>query len=60
MTGRNSIEFNEATMIEIVQYWLDNKFLNKDERSPTVMSVAWDASSGMFPVQLETKQPKAA
>lgn len=60
MTGRNAIEFNEATMIEIVQYWLDNKFLNKDEHSPTVMSVSRDASSGMFPVQLETKQQKAA
>lgn len=39
MTGTNSIEFNEATMIEIVQFYLDNKMLNKDELSPKVVSV---------------------
>lgn len=38
MVGNNSMQLNEATMITIVQYWLDNKFLNKDEKSPKVVA----------------------
>lgn len=38
MTGANEMTLNEATMVEIVQYWFDNKFLNKDEPRPKVTS----------------------
>ena len=46
MIGNNSLTLNEATMIDIVQYWLDNKLLNKDEKSPTVKGVKAASRSG--------------
>jgi len=39
MIGSNTIIFNQATMIEIVQYWITNKMMSKDEPSPAVHSV---------------------
>ncbi len=39
MVGQNQMALNEATMIEVVQYWLDNKSLNKDEPRPKVTGV---------------------
>jgi hypothetical protein len=36
LKGSNRLVLNESAMIEIVQYYLENKLLNKDERSPTV------------------------
>lgn len=55
MTGTNKLDLNTATMIEIVQYWLDNKFLNKDEKHPRVTHVeAGSLSAGaVFIVTLE-------
>lgn len=38
MKGSNSLVLNEGTMIEIVQFWLNNKLLNKDEPAPVVTS----------------------
>ncbi|CAN1721978.1 conserved protein of unknown function [Hyphomicrobium sp. 1Nfss2.1] len=40
MKGNNEMVLNTATMMEIVQYYLDNKLLNKDEHSPTVTGFA--------------------
>ena len=56
MIGNNEFHFNESTMIEIVQYYLDNKLLNKDECSPTVKAV--QRSEGFFRV-LVTKESKS-
>lgn len=46
--GGNDISVSEATMTVIVQYYLDNKFLNKKERAPTVARVQYDEDSGRF------------
>ena len=46
MIGSNSMELNEATMIVIVQYYLDNKLLNKDESSPKVTGIRRVVSPG--------------
>lgn len=56
MIGSNKIKFNEATMIQIVQYYLDNKLLNKDEKSPKVSSVKGESSEGMFTISLSEAQ----
>lgn len=57
MRGHNKIQFNAASMIEIVQYYLDNKMLNPQEPRPKVTSVE-ALSSGrldnIFEVQIET------
>ena len=56
LIGSNSIEFNEATMVLMVQYYLDNKLLNKDEKSPKVISVSAERGVGLsstFQVRLE-------
>lgn len=57
MKGNNSLEFNEATMMEIVQYWLDNKFLNRDETSPKVAGVWVDTfgAAPVFEIRLESE-----
>ena len=44
LKGNNSLVLNTATMIEIVQYWIDNKALNKEETLPIVSNV--EAASG--------------
>lgn len=65
MKGNNRLVLNTATMIEIVQYWLNNKLLNADEPRPTVTAVAPLSSSGryaddgMFEVSLSTDEEKA-
>ena len=55
MIGSNSMDLNEATMKEIVQFWLDNKFLNKDASSPKVTGIQGVNSGGSncFRVALE-------
>lgn len=35
MKGNNSFSFNEATMIQIVQYYLDNKLLQEINQKVT-------------------------
>lgn len=59
MKGNNIIFLNTATMIEIVQYWLDNKFLNKDESAPRVTNVCVSSPlrelSDMFKVEIASK-----
>ena len=39
-------------MEEIVQFWLDNKWLNKNEPGPQVVGISED-SGGMFTVKIE-------
>jgi hypothetical protein len=50
--GANELEVNEATMMAALQYWLDNKVLNKDEKSPKVTSVKPSACDNTFRVTL--------
>jgi hypothetical protein len=45
MKGSNQFELNEATMCEIVQYWLDEVFL-RESNKVTVTSV--EKSSGSY------------
>ena len=37
--GENTLELNEATMIKIVQYYVDNKIIKSGEVGPTVTGV---------------------
>jgi len=57
--GSNALELNEATMIAALQYWLDNKVVNKDESGPIVKSVKASQTSGgnLFRVDLEERKP---
>ena len=55
MTGSNEMRFNTATMIEIGQYWLDNKLLNKQEQGPMVTHVEED-NVAIFKVLLEERK----
>ena len=45
MIGANRFELNEATMIEIVQYWINNKAWNSNEPRPKVVSVKAGSST---------------
>lgn len=55
--GSNTLELNEATMISAIQYWLDNKVLNKDEFKPIVTGVKGSGSSiYTFRVELNDKK----
>ncbi len=56
MKGTNTLTLNEATMIEIIQYWLTNKALNPNEPSPKVSGVKGNSSyEGGFTVTLMTE-----
>ena len=59
MIGNNEMQLNSGTMCEIVQYWLDNKFLNKDSFSPRVTSVKGrdTGHNHVFDIVLEAKVP---
>lgn len=59
MYGCNSMELNEATMKEIVQYWLDNKFLNQHNGSPKVGSVKGENTLGCQTFTVELISPTA-
>lgn len=63
MKGNNLLYLNTATMIEIVQYWLDNKFINKDESAPSVVHVCVSSPqrdlNDMFKVELASKDDKS-
>lgn len=53
MKGSNKMQFNEATMIEAVQMYVDDQF--KEGKSPLVTSVALDSARSpdrAFEVQL--------
>ena len=60
MKGNNTLEFNEATMKEIVQHYLDTVMF-RDEVKVTVTSVK-PASKGYggnsFEISVETKEPQ--
>lgn len=58
MKGSNELRFNVATMEEIVQFWLNNKWLNKNEPGPQVTLVEQQAD-GMFRVAIEQEQKAA-
>ena len=45
MKGHNSLELNEATMIEAIQYWLNAQF--RDGKAPVVKGVK--SQNGMIP-----------
>ena len=58
LIGSNSMELNEATMIAIVQHYLDTVLLKSAERLPKVQSVR-KSGNGMdnsFTVQLASEQ----
>lgn len=52
--GNNSIELNEATLIEALQYWFDNVMF-KDNVSPSITSVKSNNNNGFT---INTKQIK--
>lgn len=55
MIGSNEMRFNGATMIEIVQYYLDNKLLNKNESSPKVTKVGYLSTESLFFVDISSQ-----
>lgn len=58
MKGNNTLQLNEATMIEAVQYWLDSQMM--PGASPKVVRVAphTDNCVPVFDVRLEEREPK--
>lgn len=58
MKGNNEMVLNTATMIEIVQYWLDNKFTNPQSGGPYVINfIAGTNPCAVFIVQV-SDEPK--
>lgn len=56
--GSNELRFNGATMCDIVQFWLENKWLNKQEPGPQVLEVS--ESNGTFAIKIEQGQHLAS
>ena len=53
MVGTNTLELNEATMIEAVQYWLNAQLVNS---APVVTSITMGAGMAKtFSVQIESQ-----
>ena len=53
MKGSNTLELNEATMIEAVQFWLNSQFV--EGKAPVVKSVTGGTGTydNMFKVSVE-------
>ena len=62
MIGTNELKLNEATMIEVVEYWLTNKVLRHDSPAPRVASVkaSNNGYDSQFTVTLEERVPDSA
>lgn len=59
LKGNNRLVFNQATMMEIVDFYLRNKMLNKDELGAVVNGVETDRD-GMFVISIGEPDPKVA
>jgi hypothetical protein len=64
LKGHNRLVLNTATMNEIVQFYLDNKLVNRDESSPKVINFASAAhgryaDEGMFEVSLDSSEAQS-
>lgn len=60
MKGRNQLLLNTATMIEIVQYWIDNKAMKVTEDGPFVTSFrdgTGPNQDGYFVVEFGNEKP---
>lgn len=57
MIGNNTLELNQATMIEALQLWLNSKW--KGEHTPKVVSVrvCTGYDKGTFNIELTTDEP---
>lgn len=56
MTGNNSLRLNTATMIVIVQEWIDREMTHP----PKVSTVEYDAQLAAFIVKTENAKPAPA
>jgi hypothetical protein len=54
MTGNNELKLNEATMIEIVQEWLDSRF-KEGLRKQFVRAVSQDRANNVFWIRIESE-----
>lgn len=56
MKGRNTIQINQATMVEAIQYWLKREMVT----APTVLSVTKDTrytiGADIYNVEVETPE----
>ena len=52
MQGSNELRFNQATMIQIVQGWVDSHLSDK----PTVSKIGYDASKYEFIIDLDSTE----
>ena len=54
MVGVNTLELNEATIIQVVQYWLNAQLVNN---APVVTSVTMNSGvvTKVFSVQVESQ-----
>lgn len=62
LRGSNVLYLNEATMIDIVQEWLDEKFLEASNDLPRVTSVKQVSEAehlDMFRIELSGEGPKS-
>jgi hypothetical protein len=59
--GKNELHLNEVSMVTIIQYYLDNKLLNKDNHSPKVEAVrVKDMNAGIFIVSLQGEKDSSS
>ena len=56
MKGSNELRINEATMIEIVQQWMDRIVLNNTSDVVGVGQI--DDQNGTFQIELAERKPK--
>jgi len=55
--GINTLELNEATMREALQYWIENKVVKSSESAPQVEGVKANSGiSGGFRVILKSEE----
>ncbi len=56
MKGSNELRFNQATMIQIVQGWLDSHLSDQ----PKVTKIGYDGSRYEFTIELDSNEEKAS
>ena len=54
MTGNNHLSLNQATMVEVVQQWIDREFVK--DHAPQVAAVNHDHQTGTFTVKLVDRE----
>lgn len=60
MKGRNTMTLNQATMMEIVEYWLTNKLINSLQSRVVGIRSVQGGGATCFELELEPLEEKPA